>query len=105
MSILKRKLGSVTRRKITISNVGLVFVSNMFQLDEQGDGSDFNSDFSDVDGFDFDVDGELTEEGFESLEKKIREMSIGHRLSSPTKETKIRESWFEMQTKQLLLRL
>jgi len=61
---------------------------DMFQLDEQGDGSDFSFDFSDVDGFDFDVDGELDEQGFESLEKKIREMSIGHKIKLAYKGNK-----------------
>ena len=53
---------------------------DMFNLEESSEGSDFSFDFSDIEGFDFDVDGELTEEGIQSLEKKIREMSIGHRI-------------------------
>ncbi|MAA78877.1 MAG: hypothetical protein CL916_06420 [Deltaproteobacteria bacterium] len=61
---------------------------DMFQLDDQGGGSDFSFDFSDVDGFDFDVDGEMTEQGFESLEKKIRDMSIGHKIKLAYKGNK-----------------
>ena len=61
---------------------------DMFQLDDQGEGSDFSVDFSDTDGFDFDVDGEMTQEGFESLEKKIREMSIGHKIKLAYKGNK-----------------
>lgn len=61
---------------------------DMFQLEEEGDASDFNFDFSEVEGFDFDVDGELSEQGFESLEKKIREMAIGHKIKLAYKGNK-----------------
>jgi hypothetical protein len=61
---------------------------DMFQLDAQTDQSDFSFDFSDVDGFDFDVDGEMTEDGFQSLEKKIRDMSIGHKIKLAYKGNK-----------------
>jgi len=61
---------------------------DMFQIEDLTSTSDFSFDFSDIDGFDFDVDGDLTEEAFESLEKKIRDMSIGHRIKLAYKGNK-----------------
>ena len=61
---------------------------DMFQVEDLTQTSDFSFDFSEIDGFDFDVDGDLTEEAFESLEKKIREMSIGHRIKLAYKGNK-----------------
>ena len=61
---------------------------DMFQLDTHQENSEFTFDFSDMSDFDFDVDGEMTEEGFQSLEKKIREMSIGHRIKLAYKGNK-----------------
>jgi len=61
---------------------------DMFQLDNSNTDSDFSFDFSEIEGFNFDVDSDLTEEAFQSLEKKIREMSIGHRIKLAYKGNK-----------------
>ena len=61
---------------------------DMFHLEDQDEDDDFNFDFSDIEGFDFNVDDALTPEGFESLEKKIRDMSIGHKIKLAYKGNK-----------------